>query len=55
MTSRRFAPLFWRQFFSAFNDSRASVVTLDAIPPLGSGKINYVALAKALRESGRAG
>ncbi|MGC9957941.1 hypothetical protein [Roseiarcus sp.] len=55
MTSRRFAPLFWRQFFSAFNDSRASVVTLDAIPPLGSGKINYVALAKALRQSGDAG
>jgi hypothetical protein len=21
MTSRRFAPLFWRQFFSAFNDN----------------------------------
>jgi hypothetical protein len=28
---------------------------LDAIPLLGSGKINYVALAKALRESGDAG
>ena len=27
---------------------------LDAIPLLGSGKINYVALAKALRESGGA-
>ncbi len=55
MTSRRFAPLFWRQFFSAFNDSRASVVVLDAIPLLGSGKINYVALTKALHESGGAG
>ena len=55
MTSRRFAPLFWRQFFSAFNVSRAAVVVLDAIPLLGSGKINYVALAKALRESGDAG
>ncbi len=30
----------------------SSVVVLDAIPLLGSGKINYVALAKALRESG---
>ena len=33
----------------------SSVVALDAIPLLGSGKINYVALAKALRESGDAG
>ena len=33
----------------------SSVVVLDAIPLLGSGKINYVALAKALRESGGAG
>lgn len=55
MTSRRFAPLFWRQFFSAFNVSRASVVVLDAIPLLGSGKINDVALAKALRGSGAQG
>jgi hypothetical protein len=30
----------------------SSVVVLDPIPLLGSGKINYVALAKALRESG---
>jgi acyl-[acyl-carrier-protein]-phospholipid O-acyltransferase / long-chain-fatty-acid--[acyl-carrier-protein] ligase len=30
----------------------ASVVVLDAIPLLGTGKTNYVALAKALRESG---
>jgi acyl-[acyl-carrier-protein]-phospholipid O-acyltransferase/long-chain-fatty-acid--[acyl-carrier-protein] ligase len=30
----------------------ASVVVLDAIPLLGSGKTNYVALAKALRDSG---
>jgi hypothetical protein len=28
---------------------------LDAIPLLGSGKINYIALAEALRESGGAG
>lgn len=55
MTSRRFAPLFWRQFFSAFNVSRSSVVVLDAIPLLGSGKINDVALANALRESGGEG
>ncbi len=55
MTSRRFAPLFWRQFFSAFNVSRSSVVVLNAIPLLGSGKINYVALTKALHESGGAG
>jgi acyl-[acyl-carrier-protein]-phospholipid O-acyltransferase/long-chain-fatty-acid--[acyl-carrier-protein] ligase len=32
----------------------SSVVVLDAIPLLGSGKIDYVALAKALRESGGA-
>jgi acyl-[acyl-carrier-protein]-phospholipid O-acyltransferase/long-chain-fatty-acid--[acyl-carrier-protein] ligase len=32
----------------------SSVVVLDAMPLLGSGKINYVALAKALRESGGA-
>ena len=55
MTSRRFAPLFWCQFFSAFNVSRSSVVVLDAIPLLGSGKINDVALTKALHESGGAG
>jgi acyl-[acyl-carrier-protein]-phospholipid O-acyltransferase / long-chain-fatty-acid--[acyl-carrier-protein] ligase len=30
----------------------ASVVVLEAIPLLGSGKTNYVALAKALRDSG---
>jgi acyl-[acyl-carrier-protein]-phospholipid O-acyltransferase / long-chain-fatty-acid--[acyl-carrier-protein] ligase len=30
----------------------SSVVVLDAIPLLGSGKTNYVALAKALRDSG---
>ncbi len=30
----------------------ASVIILDAIPLLGSGKTNYLALAKALRESG---
>jgi acyl-CoA synthetase (AMP-forming)/AMP-acid ligase II len=30
----------------------SSVVVLDAIPVLGSGKTNYVALAKALRDSG---
>jgi acyl-[acyl-carrier-protein]-phospholipid O-acyltransferase/long-chain-fatty-acid--[acyl-carrier-protein] ligase len=30
----------------------SSVVVLDAIPLLGTGKTNYVALAKALRESG---
>jgi acyl-[acyl-carrier-protein]-phospholipid O-acyltransferase/long-chain-fatty-acid--[acyl-carrier-protein] ligase len=30
----------------------SSVVVVDAIPLLGSGKTNYVALAKALRESG---
>ena len=30
----------------------SSVVVLDAIPLLGSGKTNYVALAKALREIG---
>jgi len=30
----------------------SSVVGLDPIPLLGSGKINYVAPAKALRESG---
>jgi acyl-[acyl-carrier-protein]-phospholipid O-acyltransferase / long-chain-fatty-acid--[acyl-carrier-protein] ligase len=30
----------------------ASVVVLDAIPLLGSGKTNYVALAKELRERG---
>jgi acyl-[acyl-carrier-protein]-phospholipid O-acyltransferase / long-chain-fatty-acid--[acyl-carrier-protein] ligase len=30
----------------------ASIVILDAIPVLGSGKTNYVALAKALRDSG---
>jgi hypothetical protein len=30
----------------------SSVVVFDAIPLLGSGKINYVALAKALRKSG---
>jgi hypothetical protein len=35
--------------------SAPSVVVLDAIPLLGSGKIDYVALANALRESGRAG
>ena len=30
----------------------SSVVVLESIPLLGSGKTNYVALAKALRESG---
>ena len=30
----------------------SSIVVLDAIPLLGSGKTNYVALAKALRDSG---
>ena len=30
----------------------ASIVILDAIPALGSGKTNYVALAKELRDSG---
>ena len=30
----------------------SSVVVLDAIPVLGSGKTNYVALAKALSDSG---
>ena len=30
----------------------ASVVVLDAIPLLGSGKTDYVALAKALQEKG---
>ncbi|MGH6797291.1 MAG: AMP-binding protein, partial [Roseiarcus sp.] len=30
----------------------SSVVVLDAIPQLGSGKTNYVALTKALRDSG---
>ncbi len=30
----------------------ASVIVLDAIPLLGSGKTDYVALAKALREMG---
>ena len=30
----------------------SSIVVLDAIPLLGSGKINYVALAKALNDSG---
>jgi hypothetical protein len=30
----------------------ASVVFLDAMPLLGSGKTNYVALAKGLRGSG---
>jgi hypothetical protein len=29
----------------------SSIVVLGAIPLLGSGKINYVALAKALRDS----
>jgi len=29
-----------------------SIVVLDAIPLLGSGKTDYVALAKALRERG---
>ena len=33
----------------------SSVVVLDAIPLLGSGKTDYVALAKALRESGGEG
>jgi acyl-[acyl-carrier-protein]-phospholipid O-acyltransferase / long-chain-fatty-acid--[acyl-carrier-protein] ligase len=33
----------------------SSIVILDAAPLLGSGKINYIALAKALRESGGAG
>jgi acyl-[acyl-carrier-protein]-phospholipid O-acyltransferase / long-chain-fatty-acid--[acyl-carrier-protein] ligase len=32
--------------------SPSSVVVLEAIPLLGTGKTNYVALAKALRESG---
>jgi acyl-[acyl-carrier-protein]-phospholipid O-acyltransferase / long-chain-fatty-acid--[acyl-carrier-protein] ligase len=30
----------------------SSVAVLDAIPVLGSGKTNYVALAKDLRDSG---
>ena len=30
----------------------SSVVVLESIPLLGSGKTNYVALAKTLRESG---
>jgi hypothetical protein len=30
----------------------SSVVVLETIPILGSGKINYVALAKALSDSG---
>ena len=30
----------------------SSVVVLDAIPVLGSGKTNYVTLAKALRDRG---
>ena len=30
----------------------SSVVVLDAMPVLGSGKTNYIALAKALREGG---
>jgi acyl-[acyl-carrier-protein]-phospholipid O-acyltransferase / long-chain-fatty-acid--[acyl-carrier-protein] ligase len=30
----------------------SSVTVLDAIPVLGSGKTNYVALAKDLRDSG---
>ena len=30
----------------------SSVVVLETIPVLGSGKTNYVALAKALRDSG---
>ncbi|HEY3622270.1 MAG TPA: hypothetical protein VGL12_07715 [Roseiarcus sp.] len=30
----------------------SSIVVLQAIPLLGSGKTNYVALAKALRDSG---
>jgi acyl-[acyl-carrier-protein]-phospholipid O-acyltransferase/long-chain-fatty-acid--[acyl-carrier-protein] ligase len=30
----------------------SSVVVLNEIPLLGSGKTNYVALARALRESG---
>jgi acyl-[acyl-carrier-protein]-phospholipid O-acyltransferase / long-chain-fatty-acid--[acyl-carrier-protein] ligase len=30
----------------------SSVVVVDAIPVLGAGKTNYVALAKALREGG---
>jgi hypothetical protein len=29
-----------------------SVVVLEAIPLLGSGKTDYIALAKALREQG---
>ena len=32
--------------------SPASVVVLDSMPLLGSGKTDYVALAKALRERG---
>ena len=32
--------------------SPASVVVLDAVPLLGSGKTDYVALGKALREKG---
>ena len=30
----------------------SSIVVLETIPLLGSGKTNYVALAKALRDSG---
>lgn len=30
----------------------SSVVVLDSIPLLGTGKTNYVALLKALRETG---
>jgi acyl-[acyl-carrier-protein]-phospholipid O-acyltransferase / long-chain-fatty-acid--[acyl-carrier-protein] ligase len=30
----------------------SSIVVLDAIPLLGSGKTNYAALAKELRDSG---
>jgi hypothetical protein len=33
----------------------SSIVVLDAIPQLGSGKTDYVALMKALREGGGAG
>ncbi len=49
MTSRRFAPLFWTQFFSAFNDNFVrNMLAMLILFKLGEGQGSLVTLAVAL-------
>jgi hypothetical protein len=56
LTTRRFAPLFITQFLGAFNDnllkSARSLVRVASIPLLGTGKVDYVEVARLAQQSG---